>query len=178
MNFFFKTKTISSFLKSHKQAVFLYHQSQHRWMFVWVFVSSAMCCIIFQDFSFEWVWKAKPKKFSCHSKAEFQTFYEKGEGENEKKKLFWFIFLTSSGFCQCRKKILFQFQISLSSRRWLLCKRVLLLSRVTLHDTADLWQRYTPVIFTQMHSPINNNETHVSVKFLFPKLLFLFVWQQ
>lgn len=100
-----------------------------------------------------------------------RNFFEWGRRKMEET--FFFFDLSSSQAPTCVNGV----RNSLSNLKYLsfrrLCKSVLL-SRVTLHDAAsesDLWQRYANNIHANMHSPINNK--HVSMGFLFPKLLFL-----
>lgn len=78
---YFRTKSFSAVQWNYK-AIFLSPviKIQLHGVFFSIFVSCAVCCIIFQDFSFEWIWKAKPKKcyFFAIEQQIFRTIWEKG----------------------------------------------------------------------------------------------------
>lgn len=72
-------------------------------------------------------------------------------GEKEERRKFFDLFSSQAPVCVIgARKFSFNLKYLFHPRRWRLYENVLLLSRVTLHDIADLRRRYMPVIFTQI----------------------------
>lgn len=113
--------------------------------------TSNSCCIIFKDFSFDWLWKAKPKKFFfSFPEGIFLRLRRRWEDEEKWNETFHDLFSSSRLVVNSEINSL-SMPIHLSLRRED-CVSSLLSSRVTLHDTAseEIYGKDMRVIFTQI----------------------------